>query len=521
MACTNLASTGLARGTRRGQELAVRQALGASRRRLTCLLFAESITLTFVGTALGIGLAAVILRIVPILAPDALPAFATFGLQPAVLVFTMLIAGLTAVLFGLAPALRFSRRDFASSLKSGGRSGGARARTTVWRFLIASEVALSFVLLIGCGLLIRSFFTVLAIEPGFETENVLTATLNPPATRYPSGEERVRFYESLLRELEAMPGVAATGLIAVPPMSGVSNGLVAVDDGPNPAVTGDYQLASPGYFAAMGVPLIRGRLFDGSERPESEHVIIVNQAFAREAWPGSDAIGKRMTGGGMDNYYDQDKWATVIGVVGDVRQRDLTRPAAPTYYFALTQRPFRSGSMTAIVRPEGALRPDLGPLVCDITRGIDADVPVTLSTIETQVARIVAERRFTLVVLAGFAVVALLLACIGIYGVVAYAVALRTREIGIRIALGAKPISVRRMVQKDTLADLAIGGAVGLILALALTRVMRSLLYEVSPTDPVTFVAVVLALGGAGWLAAFVPALKSTRVDPVTTMRAE
>jgi len=521
VACTNLASTGLARGMRRGRELAVRQALGAGRRRLVRLLFAEAIGLSLAGAVLGIGLAVLILEAVPILAPDALPPFARFGLHPAVLAFTFAIAGVTALLFGLAPALRHTRGEFAPVLKGGGRGGPGQARAPLWRALIASEVALSLVLLIGCGLLIRSFYTVLAIEPGFRIENVLLATMSPPATKYVGGAERARLYESILGELERQHGVAAVGLVAAPPMGGIPNGMVSVDGGPNPAVIGDYQLASSGYFDAMEIPLLRGRLFESTDRTESEHVVVVNRAFAELAWPGEDPIGKRMTAGGMDDYWDQDKWATVVGLVGDIRQQDLTRPPEPTYYFSYSQRPFRSWAMTAVVRPDGAARPDLGPLVRDLVRAVDPDVPVTLSTIEMRVSRVVAQRRFTLVVLAAFAVVALLLACIGIYGVVAYAVALRTREIGIRIALGAKPASVRRLVQKDTLADVVLGGIAGLVLAFGLARVMRSLLYEVSPTDPLTFAGVVVALGAAGWLAAYVPARRSTRIDPVTTMRAE
>ncbi|MDX1394015.1 MAG: ABC transporter permease [Gemmatimonadota bacterium] len=521
VACTNLASTGMARGARRRQELAVRQALGAGGRRLTRLLFAEALTLTVVGTALGLALASAIVRVVPLLAPDALPAFATFELDPRVLVFTIVIAGLTAVLFGLAPAMRSSRGLLAPAITGAGRGGGSRARTPLWRFLIASEVALSIVLMIGCGLLVRSFVRILQVEPGFQTRDILLATFNPPTSRYPTLEERGAYYERLLGELDVIPGVEAVGYISVAPMGGISNGIIDVEGGPAPAVTGDYQLASAETFAALGIPLIQGRLFDGTERPETGHVAIVSRAFADEAWPGDDPIGKRITSGGMDNYWNQEKWATVVGVVGDIRQRDLTRAPALTYYFPYSQRPFRSWGMTAVIRPEGAIRPDLGPTVREIARSVDSDVPVTLATIEDRVATVVAERRFTLLILAGFAGLALLLAAIGIYGVVAYAVALRTREIGIRIALGARPSAVRTLVQRDTLSDIVIGGAAGILMALALTRVMQSLLFEVSPTDPLTFIGVVVALGAVGWLAAWVPARRSTRIDPVRTMREE
>lgn len=521
VACTNLAGTALARGTWREREIAVRQALGAGRRRVIRLLVAESLLLALTGAALGLGLAGATVTALPALAPDALPGFARPELHPAVLAFTLGIAGLTAVLFGLFPAIGFTRRDFTDALRSGVRAGHDRARTAMWRGLIASEVALALVLLIGCGLLIRSFFTVLSVEPGFRTEHILTATLSPPATRYPDGDSRVPLYEAVEARLEALPGVAAVGLVGVPPMSGVSNGIVDVEGGPNAGVTGDYQLANAAYFEAMGIPLLRGRSFEDGDLPETGHVVIVSRAFAEEAWPGEDPIGRRMTGGGMDDLGGRDNWATVVGMVGDIRQRDLARPPSPAYYFPYRQRPFRSWSMTAVIRPDGEVPAGLGVQIRDAVRAVDADVPVQLGTIEARVGRVMAERRFTLMVLGAFAAVALLLACIGIYGVVAYAVARRTREIGIRIALGARPSSVRRLVQRDTLTDLALGGAVGLVLALALTRVMQSLLYEVSPTDPLTFAAVVVALASAGWLAAFIPSLRSSRVDPVATMRAE
>ncbi len=521
VACTNLASTALARGTWREREIAVRQALGAGRKRVIRLLVSESLVLALTGAALGLGLAWMMVKGLPALAPDALPEFARSGIHPVVLAFTLGVAVLTAIVFGLFPAAGLMRRDFTASLRSGARSGHGRARTAMWRGLIASEVALALVLLVGCGLLIRSFLTVLAVEPGFRTENVLTATISPPATRYPDGGSRVPLYAAIQERLAAIPGVASVGLIEVAPMSGVSNGMVDIEGGPRAGVTGDYQLASAGYFGAMGIPLLRGRLFDDRDLPGAEHVVVVSRAFAEEAWPGQDPIGKRMTGGGMDDYWDQDKWATVIGLVGDIRQRDLTRPPGPIYYFPYRQRPYRSWSMTAVLRSEGKLATGLGPQVRDIVRSIDPDVPIRLETIEARVGRVVSERRFTLFVLAVFAGVALLLACIGIYGVVAYAVARRTREIGIRIALGAAPGSVRRLVQRDTLTDVAVGGLVGLVAALALTRVMQSLLYEVSPTDPLTFILVLVALGAAGWVAAFVPSLRSSRIDPVTTMRAE
>ena len=523
IACTNLASASLARGTQRQRELAVRRSLGAGRARVVRQLFVESLVLALSGAAIAILLAAATIQALPTLAPAALPRIDEVSLDPAVLVFTIAVALVTAVLFGILPGLRSSDMELASALRSGGRAGTSARQRRAWSWLVASEVALALVLLVGSGLLIRSFWTVLQVRPGFRTEGILTATVNPPASKYGGGEARRPYYQALLSELESIMGVAEVGLVAGPPMDvgGAPPGLVDVRGGAAEAVTGDYQLASSGYFRAMGIPLVRGRLFDERDREDGEHVVIVNEAFAELAWPGEDPIGKQMTGGGMDDYWDQEKWATVIGVVGDVRQRDLTRPADPTYYFSYRQRPYRSWSMTATIRPERGRAAALAPAVREAIRRVDADVPVTFSTIEDRISRRVADRRFAMMVLGVFAAVAIVLACVGIYGVVAYAVARRTREIGIRIALGANPVAVRRMVQRDSVMAAGLGGMVGLALAVALTRVMRSLLFEVSPLDPLTFIAVVALLSAAAWAAGFVPSLRTTRIDPTVTMRAE
>ncbi|MEE9246189.1 MAG: FtsX-like permease family protein, partial [Gemmatimonadota bacterium] len=360
------------------------------------------------------------------------------------------------------------------------------------------------------------------VQPGFRTEGILTATVNPPASKYGDDDAKRRYYDGLLTELETVPGIAQGGLVTRPPLTSVSNGLVDVRGGPRAGVTGYYQLVGGDYFRAMGMTLLRGRPFDPVlDHENAEHVVMVNQAFAKQAWPGDDPIGKQMTGGGMDNFWDQEKWATVIGVVSDVRQRNLTRAPAPTYYFFYRQRPFRAWSMTAILRPKAGNAGALAAPVRKAVRRLDTDVPVTFATIESRVSRAVADRRFTMMVLVFFAAVALILACVGIYGVVAYTVARRSREIGIRIALGADPASVRRLIQRGSLVPVAVGAVVGIGLAMGLTRVMRSLLYEISPADPLTFVAVLVSVGTAAWLASFIPSLRSTRVNPTVTMRAE
>lgn len=523
VACSNLASAMLARGTARVREYALRRSLGAGRAQIIRHVMTESLVLAGAGSVLGIGAAAAAIHYLPALAPSGIPRIDQVRLDGTVLLAGLALALVTALLFGLMPAMRVSEGRFASPLRTGDRGGPGRSRHRVWNGLIAIEVALALTLLIGSGLLLRSFWTVLRVEPGFRTQGLLTATLNPPTSRYTDGDSRAAFLTRVMREIGILPAVEAAGLITAAPMTGVSNGLMAVRESPVPGITADYQLASSGFFGAMGIPLLRGRLFDdvGDGNPEAPHVVVVNSAFADAAWPGEDPIGKQMTGGGMDDYWDKDRWATVIGVVGDMRQRDLTLDPRPTAYFPYAQRPFRSWSMTLVARAGRGTAAGLTPSIRDAVGRIDPDVPVTFATIESRISGSLTPRRFTMSVLAFFAAAALLLACVGIWGVVAYAVARRTREIGIRMALGADARSVRRLVQRGYLRAAAAGALIGLLLSAGLTRVLRSLLYEVQPTDPATLAGVLIAMASATWLASFVPARRSTRVSPLETMRAE
>ncbi|HUH13971.1 MAG TPA: ABC transporter permease, partial [Longimicrobiales bacterium] len=521
VACTNLASTTLARGTARTREYAVRQALGVGRSGLVRQLFVEGLVLSLGGALLGVALAALIGRLLPVLAPAGIPRVESVTLDGPVVAFAVGVAVLTSVLFGLLPALRLTDRGLANPRRGGARAGTGRVGQRVWRALVAAEMALALVLLVGSGLLLRSFARVLDVDPGFRTEGLLTATVNPPASKYGDMEARRLYYQTLEAGISALPGTEAVGLVGQPPMTWVANGLVDVRGGPNAGVTGDYQLVTDGYFAAMGIPLLRGRLFDGRDLPDGEHAVVVNRAFAELAWPGEDPIGKQMTAGGMDSFWNQERWATVVGVVADVRQRSLERAPEPTYYFPLRQRPSRSWSMTAVIRPAAGGAGALTRPVRETVRRVDADVPVTFATIEERVSTTLAARRFTMMVLGVFAAAALALAFIGVYGVVSYAVERRTREVGIRLALGAEASSVRALVQRDYLTAGAVGALAGIGLSLALARVLESMLYEVAPTDRLTFGAVLAVLGTAVWLASFIPSLRSTRVDPLVSMRAE
>jgi predicted permease len=524
VAATNLASAALARGAGREREYAVRRSLGAGRRRILRQLFTESFVLAGTGAVLGVVAAAAAVRMLPVLAPAGIPRLDEVAIRLPVLAAAVLITIVTAVLFGLLPALRLTDGRAAESLRSGGRGGSERGRNRVWKGLIAIEVAFALMLLVGSGLLIRSLLTVLQVEPGYRIEGVLTATLSPSATQYNDNTSRRTFYAAVVRELDGIAGVAASGIVSAAPMSGVSNGLVAVrggEPGGPEGITGYYQLASAGYFDAMGVPLLRGRLFDDRDHESAPHVVLVSRSFAEQAWPGQDAIGKQMTGGGMDDYWDQDVWATVIGVVADVRQRDLTQEPVPTYYFDYRQRPFRSWSMTAVVRPGRGSAAVLASDVREAVQRVDGNVPLALATIEERIARALIPRRFTVMVLGLFAACALVLACVGIWGVVSYAAARRTREIGIRMALGADPGSARRLVQRDYMVAAGLGAGIGLVLSFALARVLQSLLFEVRASDPLTVVLVVLLLALASWVASFVPSLRSSRVSPMEAMRTE
>ncbi len=521
VACTNLASAMLARGAARAREYSLRRSIGAGHVQLVRHVLTESVVLSLGGAVLGVGFAALAIRALPALAPAGIPRLDEVRLDGVVLTVALGLALLTALLFGLLPALRLSDADASEVLRSGGRGGVSRGRHRVWNALIAIEVALALTLLTGSGLLLRSFQSVLGVQPGFRTTDVLTATVNPPATRYPDGAARLVYLDNLLREMETVPDLASVGLVSAAPMTGVSNGGLSIRDGARSNITADYQLADAGYFETIGIPLVSGRLFDARDAASTDHVVVVSEAFAREAWPGEDAIGKQMTGGGMDNYWDQDKWATVIGVVGDIRQTDLTAAPVPVAYFPYTQRPFRTWSMTITARPGRGDAASLGSAIREVVRRVDSDVPVTFRTIESRIADSLVPRRFTMLILALFAASALALACVGIWGVVAYAVARRTREIGIRMALGADAGSVRRLVQRGYLRAATIGAAAGLALALALTRLLQSLLYEVRPTDPVTLAAVIALLAAAAWLASWMPARRTAAISPVETMKIE
>jgi predicted permease len=523
VACTNLASTLLARGATRARELAVRTSLGARRGRIMTQLLVESLLLSTLGAAAGMGLAALVVRGIRVAAPSFLPRIDEVGIDGSVLLFTAAVAVLTALLFGLLPALRLSRAGTGQALRSGSRGNAEIGRGGIWRFLVGTEVALALVLLAGSALLVRSFRTVLSEDPGFDPSDVDVMPVSLSQIAYPTGEAHTQFYERFLSELEALPGVSSAGVISVVPVEGAPpNGRLELDGNLEKHADGWYVIASDGAFRALDIPLLEGRLFDTRDGPGDPHVAVVSRAFAERYWQGESAVGKSVTGGGMDEFYEDRTFARVVGVVDDVRHAGLTRETYPTVYFPFTQRPMRLRyAATVVVEAASGDAAALIAALRDRLRAADPDVPVRIRTMEGVVRASVGERRFLMMVLGGFSFTALILAGVGIFGVVSYSVARRTREMGIRMALGADPGGVLRLVMLAAMRMVALGLVVGVIGAVAFTRVMRSLLYEVSPTDPLALAGSTLLLAGAALMASWLPARAGTRVDPMITMRAE
>lgn len=524
VACTNLASTLLARGTIRSRELAVRSSLGAPRGRLVRQLLTESVVLAVLGALAGLGVAWLGLDVIRRLGVGSLPRLDQVGVDGVVLGFTGLIAVATALLFGLFPALRLTDGDQAEVLRTEGR-GSAGGKGRVWSVLVGTEVALALILLVGSGLLIRSFVQLTSQERGFDESDVVVTAANLSATRYPDLEDIRGFFDDFLARASALPGVSAVGVSSSLPVQGyAASGRLELDGDPEKFADGIYVTTSPGTFEALDIPLVRGRMFDDRDREGAPDVAIVNQAFADEFWPGEDPIGHTVTGGGMDNFWDADppRFATVVGVVGDVRYRDLTRGPEPTVYFAYGQRPFRLQYQASVVAESATGDPAaVAPLLRQALRSADPNLAIEVRYLSAQVSDSLAQRRFILMVLGIFAGVALILAGVGIYGVVSYAVARRTREMGIRLSLGAAPATVQRLVMAGALRTVAVGLVVGVAGGLVLVRLMQGLLFGVSSTDPTTFAVVVVLLLGTAILATWIPARRSTRIDPMITMRAE
>ncbi|HEV2387015.1 MAG TPA: ABC transporter permease [Candidatus Acidoferrales bacterium] len=518
--CVNVASLLLARASARQKEMAIRVALGAGPGRITRQLLTESVTLAALGGVAGIFLAPLILFEITRMGSVALPRISGARIDAPVLAFTALISVATGILFGLAPAWQARRSAPSEELKEGGRGGGGGAASSRMRaVLVAAETAIAVGLLVGAGLLLRSFLRVLSLDQGFRAASVLTMRVSLPATKYNKPEQVSAFYQDILRGIDRLPGVIAAGATAALPLSGLGgSGTTTIDttavppDQATPET--DWRPVTPGYFQAMGIPVLRGRDFTESDIATAAPVAIVDDALARTYWPNENPIGKRLRLGGLTS---TAPWKTVVGVVGHLRYRALEDPSRPQLYWPEAQQPRATMSL--------AIRTGSDPLgmagaVEGAIHAVDPDQPVyQIRTIEQLKSDWMASRRLSLVLVGLFAAVALALAAVGIFGVMAYSVARRSHEIGIRMALGARPGDVLRLVLGHGASLVGAGLAVGAVVALALVQLMKSLLYRTSTVDPATFIAVGAVLLVVALAACYVPAHRAMRVDPTVALR--
>ena len=526
IACANVANLQLSRAVARQQEIAVRTALGASRWRIIRQLLTESVLLALGGGALGILMCLWSMQWIHVLGTKSIPRLQDVGIDSRVLLFTVLLSVCSGILFGLAPALRVSRLDLNATLKDASR--GSACTSAVWghgnnvrRLLVVSELALSVVLLIGAGLLIRSFVRLQNVSPGFNAQNVLTFDLTMTGRKYSDKQAIWNTYRQLWDRLEHVPGVSASGGVTSLPLSQAYAWTPITVEGRAPLpgekfLNADERVVGGHYFAAMGIPLRRGRFFNEQDDASKPGVVLVDEYMAEQIWPGQDPIGKRIH---IVELKSDDPWQTVVGVVGRVKQDTLDSDPRIAFYLPQTQYPTRA--MTVALRsgndPSGVLS-----AVKNELRKLDADLPMYyIRTMQQRVDESLARRRFSMLLLVVFAGVALALATIGIYGVMAYLVNQGTREIGIRVALGATRRNIVSLVVRQGMALALSGVAIGLAGAFLLTRLIRSLLFGVQATDPVTFVGIALLLGLVALLASYIPARRASRVDPLVALRYE
>jgi len=524
IACANMANLLLARAAARQREMAIRGALGASRSRVVRLLLTESVLLAVVGGAVGLLIAIWSLDLLVSLKPANLPRLAEIGVNRTVFLFTLAVSVLTGLLFGVAPALQVSKMDLNEGLKESSHGGTDSPRRQRMRaLLVVSEVALSLVLLVGAGLMIRSFSRLLAVDPGFKADHVLTAFVSLPVSKYPKREEQTAFFDRLLERLRIVPGVSAAGLVTDIPLYGGSSTGFDVEGHPEAAPgtrpMTDYRLINSDYFSAMGMKLVKGRAFSRYDTEAAPGVVIINETMAARYFAGEDPIGRR-----LDLSGDPKDLREVVGVVGDVRNYGVDAEVKPEVYVPFLQSApgYLSSvvsALTIVVR--SAIEPTaLAAALREQVQALDKDQPVSeIRTMEWYLGDSMAQRRFNMLLLGAFAGLALVLAAVGIYGVIAYTVTQRTHEMGIRIALGAKGGDILRLVFGNAMATTLTGIALGLGAAFALTRLLRSLLYQVSPTDPVVFAAIPLLLLSVAVIATYLPARRAMKVDPITALR--
>ena len=522
IACVNVANLLLARAAVRQKEIALRVALGASRWRLVRQFLTESILLGIIGGLFGLALAVYGLKLLTTIIPPNIPQIKNVSIDPWVLSFTILISLLTGLIFGLAPATQWSGLRPNDTLKEGGHNPVAGRGNRIRGGLIVAEVAISLVLLIGAGLLINSFLRLRNVDPGFRSENLLTMRVSLPATKYADAQQRAAFYTELNRRLENVPGVKSSAVTTNLPLYPQSSSDGIVIEGrpkppPNQEPVINIRVISPGYFETMGIPLLTGRQLSDQDTDASPNVTVISETMARRHWPNEDPLGKRISFG--DPQTDAD-WIQIVGIVKDVRQSDLVTEIKPQLYVSYQQ--FRFFAPRDLVVKTEVEPLSLAPAIRKTIWEIDKDQPVSNVRTMDQIAwASVASQRFSMLLFAIFAGVALLLAAVGIYGVMSYSVAQRQGEFGIRMALGAQRSDVFKLTIGKGLKLVLLGVVFGLAGAFALTRLMATLLFGVGATDPVTFAAITLVLVAVGLLASFIPARRATKVDPLVALRYE
>jgi putative ABC transport system permease protein len=559
VACANVMNLLLAQAAARESELAVRAALGASRGRMVRQFMAETLLLSLTGGVIGVVAAFWGVQWLLRLAPPETPGLAGVSMNLPVLFFAVALCLVVAVGLGAFTALRGSSHGIRTALAEGGRGSAGSFRTQlIGRTIVIMQLAITMTLLIGAGLLGRSLLHVLSVNPGFRTEHVVTMDLALPEAFSPELKiRRVQFLNEVFGRLRALPGVEdAGGTSALPLTSGASNGdfaevnpqqltpktqdlinragrsniwedTVLANDmnefisqlfrDPKNDEYADYASVSEGYFRTMGIPLVRGRLFEDRDALDAPHKAVISESLARTKWPNQDAIGRSIEFGNMDG---DPRLLTVIGIVGDVRENNLETSPLPTIYVNYRQRPQTTSHFSVVIRTTGDPQSVIGS-ARKIIHDLDPDVPPSTNTFATIFAASTNGRRFNLVLLGIFAATALLLAVAGIYGVLAYSVARRTREMGVRMALGATAGNVRRLIMGQAMTTAAIGVVLGLVGSFILMRFLQSMLYEVGSADPVTFAAVAILLFAVALLASYLPARRATKVDPIVALRYE
>jgi putative ABC transport system permease protein len=527
IACANLATMLLARASARERELAIRVALGASPWRLLRQMLTESVLLAIGGAVAGVMLSIWGLDLLAKIGARTVPRLAEANVDVAVLFVTAVVAVVTGILFGLVPALASAKPELTDALKEGGRgaTSGTR-RNRIRNSLVAAEIALALVLLIGAGLLMKSYARVQNVSPGFNPHNVLTMEIALSDFKYPpqsspeyrGGESMLRFWNEALRGIRQLPGVEAVAGTTILPLSGSNSdwsfNIEGRKMGPNdPGPDEELRDITPDYFRVIQTPLLRGRFFTEHDDASAPPAVIINEAMAKKYWPNEDAVGKRIT---FDDPRKDPKWVTIVGVVGSVRHRGLDIDPQPEYYRPVAQRPQRQ----LILAVRSAQDPrSLASAVRHEIQAIDPDQPIaSVRTLEAVASESIAPRRISVVLLGAFAGIALLLAGVGVYGVISYLVVQRTHEIGVRMALGAQRRDVLRLVVGHALKLVAIGTVTGLVLALLSTRTLSALLYNVGAFDATTFVLVTITLAAVALLASYIPALRATRADPMIAL---